>query len=370
MSHNMSGFSEPGLDIYFQSARARVDGKATSHLVQFIQSARKTLDCAIYDLKDHDVVSALKSVADKVTLRIAYDGGKQKEVTGGPSLDPKPKGTAQIIEDAGLSKYATAIHVTGGHLMHSKYIIRDDDTVWTGSGNWTYGGLDLQDNNFLVLASQQLADAYKANFETIISRSHTHLTKTRKSETGRLLSPENTIRIGNVSVTPYFSGDGSEEIENAVGALLSKAKKVRIIAMLISDSGILQDMRRFKPANKDIEGVVDPHEMKQVMYPSRGTSKIPPALFWFARKDKRFVAAPSHAYSENDNNDFMHNKVMIIDDRIVITGSYNFSENAESNDENTLILESGDVADAYTTYLSPCLNSTKSTELHCLLNNI
>jgi hypothetical protein len=35
-----------------------------------------TINCAIYDLKDHDVVSALKSVANKVTLRIAYDGGK------------------------------------------------------------------------------------------------------------------------------------------------------------------------------------------------------------------------------------------------------------------------------------------------------
>ena len=52
-----------------------------------------------------------------------------------------------------------------------------------------------------------------------------HLTKTRKSETGRLLSPENTIRIGNVSVTPYFSGDGSEEIENAVGAYSARPKK-------------------------------------------------------------------------------------------------------------------------------------------------
>jgi phosphatidylserine/phosphatidylglycerophosphate/cardiolipin synthase-like enzyme len=90
--------------------------------------------------------------------------------------------------------------------------------------------------------------------------------------------------------------------------------------------------------------------MKQVMYPSRGTSKIPPALFWFARKDKRFVAAPSHAFSENDNNDFMHNKVMILDDSTVITGSYNFSESAESNDENMLILESSDVANAYTAY--------------------
>jgi phosphatidylserine/phosphatidylglycerophosphate/cardiolipin synthase-like enzyme len=123
--------------VYFQSARAHVDGKATGHLVEFIKSAKERIDCAIYDLKDPDVVGALKSVAEKVTLRIAYDGGKQKEVTGGPSVDPKPKGTAQIIEESGLSEYATAIHVSGGHLMHSKYIIRDDDTVWTGSGNWT-----------------------------------------------------------------------------------------------------------------------------------------------------------------------------------------------------------------------------------------
>jgi len=46
----------------------------------------------------------------------------------------------------------------------------------------------------------------------------------------------------------------------------------------------------------------------------------------------------------------MHNKVMILDDSIVITGSYNLSESAESNDENMLILESSDVANAYTKY--------------------
>jgi len=46
----------------------------------------------------------------------------------------------------------------------------------------------------------------------------------------------------------------------------------------------------------------------------------------------------------------MHNKVIILDDHTVITGSYNFSESAESNDENMLILESSDVAIAYTKY--------------------
>ena len=41
---------------------------------------------------------------------------------------------------------------------------------------------------------------------------------------------------------------------------------------------------------------------------------------------------------------------MIIDDKVVITGSYNFSENAELNDENMMIIESGAVVRAYTKY--------------------
>jgi phosphatidylserine/phosphatidylglycerophosphate/cardiolipin synthase-like enzyme len=180
---------------------------------QIVVDKTFTLDCAIYDLKDHDIVNALKSVANKVTLRIAYDGGKQKTVTGGPSLDPKPKGTAQIIEDAGLSKYATPIHVTGGHLMHSKYIIRDNDTVWTCSGNWTYGGLDLQDNNFLVLSSMQLADVYKDNFEAIISKSHTHSTKRRKADTASIISSERVIRIGKVMLLRTFQEEARKKLK-------------------------------------------------------------------------------------------------------------------------------------------------------------
>ena len=39
---------------------------------------------------------------------------------------------------------------------------------------------------------------------------------------------------------------------------------------------------------------------------------------------------------------------MIIDDRIVITGSYNFTKSAEkSNDENLLLIESPALAAAY-----------------------
>jgi phosphatidylserine/phosphatidylglycerophosphate/cardiolipin synthase-like enzyme len=48
------------------------------------------------------------------------------------------------------------------------------------------------------------------------------------------------------------------------------------------------------------------------------------------------------------NPDRMHHKVIIIDKRVVITGSYNFSASAETrNNENTLIIHSPEVASQY-----------------------
>ncbi|UFX98189.1 phospholipase D-like domain-containing protein [Candidatus Gromoviella agglomerans] len=42
-----------------------------------------------------------------------------------------------------------------------------------------------------------------------------------------------------------------------------------------------------------------------------------------------------------------HNKVIIIDDKIVITGSFNFSKNAENNAENLLIIRDEKIAKLY-----------------------
>jgi len=73
--------------------------------------------------------------------------------------------------------------------------------------------------------------------------------------------------------------------------------------------------------------------------------------------------APSKPFdrSGNDTNNFMHNKVMIIDDKVVITGSYNFSENAEANDENMLVIESDAVAGAYDKYFNALFALYKKT---------
>jgi phosphatidylserine/phosphatidylglycerophosphate/cardiolipin synthase-like enzyme len=51
---------------------------------------------------------------------------------------------------------------------------------------------------------------------------------------------------------------------------------------------------------------------------------------------------------QDGNPGTFHHKVFIIDDQVVVTGSFNFSNNAdESNDENVIIIINRDIADQY-----------------------
>jgi len=339
----------PDLKIYFLSHRAGINvDQIPKLLVSFIDGANNTLDCAIYDLKHEAVLAAFKKGKDRgVKIRLGYDGGKTKAVSGG-NVDPKPAGTTDAIDKAGLAGIATPLHSTGSHLMHDKFIVRDGKSVWTGSGNFTHGGLELQDNNFLILDSPDLAKTYALVLTNMLSDQHVH--------TGKMSGKPSPVSgkqvaLGKVSVTPYFTtGTGEvENVETGVVAALKSAKRIRIAAMLISDPNILESLFAFSKPGSDIKGVLDPGEMKQVMPPPQGKSKQDPKFFWFANGDKRFVAAPSKPYHPGDTNDFMHNKFMVLDDRVV-TGSYNFSENAESNDENLLVIKSPEVAAAYNAY--------------------
>lgn len=74
--------------------------------------------------------------------------------------------------------------------------------------------------------------------------------------------------------------------------------------------------------------------------------------------DNLYVSSPGSDFSylqgagidirSDDRGAFMHHKVMIIDDHIVVTGSYNWSASAEDrNDENTIILDSTSLAEIY-----------------------
>lgn len=332
-SHS-SSFSASGLNVYFQSKRAGLEAQLAERIAEFIQATRESLDCAIYDLRHPTILQALGAAAQRgVKLRIAFDGGKAR--TGGLSGDPKPDGTETAIQNAGLGQYATAVHEKGRHLMHDKFLVRDGHSVWMGSANFTVGGLELQDNNCLAIESPELAADYTATFAGLLT-----------GETGQTPPGGKTTQVGALTMTPYFAPAARESIEDTIDAALKRAKKLRVLAFLISDPGTLDALAPYaSDPNFDIRGVYDPNGMNDVLR----YTKQDPARFWFT-KDPRFVRAPTHAFSPAHEQDFMHNKVIIVDDSLVITGSYNFSENAELNDENLLAIQSPALAAAYTSY--------------------
>ena len=51
---------------------------------------------------------------------------------------------------------------------------------------------------------------------------------------------------------------------------------------------------------------------------------------------------------QDGNPRFLHDKIIILDNHIVISGSFNFSSNAtDNNDENVIIIDNPDIASLY-----------------------
>jgi phosphatidylserine/phosphatidylglycerophosphate/cardiolipin synthase-like enzyme len=67
---------------------------------------------------------------------------------------------------------------------------------------------------------------------------------------------------------------------------------------------------------------------------------------------------------QDGNPGFLHHKVIVVDERIVITGSMNFSTNAEeSNDENVIIIDNADIARLYLQEFDRVWNLSKEPDV-------
>jgi phosphatidylserine/phosphatidylglycerophosphate/cardiolipin synthase-like enzyme len=351
LAHAPARLAEPtialdGVTAYFQSKRTGLDAQLANRLVTFLDEARESLDCAIYDLRHPQVLAAFqRAVARGVHLRIAYDASKER--AGGLSADPKAGGTEAALAHAGLLSHATAVHEPGGHLMHDKFVLRDGRDVWVGSANFTVGGLELQDNTCLTVASPDLVGRFATAFANLGQPHRQHKQLEARAVDA---APGSSISIGSVTITPLFAPVAGEAIEEQLAGALTEAiqgrRRIRLLAFLLSDSGLLQALAPLAhQPDFDIRGVYDPNGMQDVLR----YTKLDRSLFWFLQ-DPRFAAAPSHAFSAKREQDFMHNKTLIVGDDVIYTGSYNFSENAEANDEVSLKVVSAPLATAYADY--------------------
>lgn len=276
-------------------------------LIQMIDNAQHTLDGAFYDIDNAEIVDALLRAQQRgVRVRLVTDSDNLTAKNSGPSGPPRVAITR--LKQAGIP----VVDDQRSGIMHHKFMVADGQAVWTGSTNLTDSSLFHHNNNALVLRSQPLAASYTAEFERMFSQRIFGPNPPRQV-------PFPRVQIGTTTVDVYFSPRGGGQ--QAVLEELRRARQ-RILFMTFSlTDKTAGDIIAAKQRQKvQIEGVFDSW---------LGAGQY--SLFNPLKTDGLNVR-------KDGNEALLHHKVIIVDNT-VITGSYNYSANAEnSNNENFLII--------------------------------
>ena len=322
-----------------------------ARLTAFIRAAKQSLDIAVYDMRLNEtlrsqLVAALRDRADAgVGIRFCFDGDKPVVPSVAAGQDPAPSGTSAFIQSLGYPWR----RIAGMKLMHSKFIVRDRASVWTGSTNMTNDAFTLMENNIVEIDSPALANSYAIDFEQLWE-------KENFENTGKIHTEPVSLTFAGQPLTArlMFSPGCGLEIDTEIARRVRTAqRRVRICSLLINSGTLIGELLDLLHAGRvQVDGVYDRTQMAEVYsqwqtVPSNHW-KIPALQEIVARA--HLVGKNSTPYSPTSRHDFMHNKVLVIDDT-VITGSYNFSRSAQFNAENIVFLESAALAETYSRYI-------------------
>ena len=300
----LSILSQSAINLWFLPEQgSEVEGEI-EHL---IDSAQKSLYVAVYDINDENLVNDLLSAHQKgIDVKVIMD---DKEAEHEWSIVSPLDGKNILRTDHNKSNF-----------MHNKFMVVDGSEVWTGSTNWTENGLFYNNNNSLLIDSEKLTEDYTAEFNEMWNG---------KFGAG---SPANTpypdVTVGGTHIQCYFAPE--DDVEDHIVSEIEKAKHSIDFATFTFTSIPIEDAIMKKIS----QGVA-----VRGIYESRQKSR------WCTYNNLKEAGA-NVIYDGNPKT--MHNKVFIIDDETVITGSYNPTKHANTaNDENVLIIHDKNIAGQY-----------------------
>lgn len=285
-----------------------------NNLVELINSAQSTIHIASFEFNLDNVAEALIAAHQRgVEVQWVTD-----DEHGLESDEEEGHGQFEEMEDAGIEIKDDQ----RGALMHNKFWIFDGNILWTGSTNITYNGTLLNNNNVIVFESTALADIYEREFQEMWTDGEFG---PRSSSTIDLQN----VKINQTAIQVLFGAE--DEVGEQLTEMLSQAESsIRFMAFAFThdDMGLaILDRNR---AGVDVAGIFE----------KRGSETE------YSEMTSLFCG--DIPVRQDGNSRTFHHKVIIIDDHIVITGSFNFSANADdSNDENLVVVDNAEIAAQY-----------------------
>ncbi len=289
-------------------------GSIEETIIAKIDAAQESIHIASFEFDLTPVADALIRAHDRgVDVRWVTDDEHGIEADEDPG-----RGQFAMLEDDGIE-----IKDDGrGALMHNKFWIFDREIVWTGSTNVTESGIFEQDNNVIVVHSPELAEIYEREFDEMWAGEF-------GPKSPSTVDQQSLIVDGTQMQVLFASED--DVMDYIIPYIENAQSSIRFLAFSFTHDGMGEAMRARSTAGVDVMGVFEKTGS------STEYSELGP------------MYCQGMAVRRDENPSFLHHKVVIIDDHIVITGSLNFSDNAdESNDENVLIVDNADIAALYT----------------------
>jgi phosphatidylserine/phosphatidylglycerophosphate/cardiolipin synthase-like enzyme len=274
-------------------------GGPDTDLAKAIEQARLSVDIAIYDLNLWSIRDALlKAYRRGVAVRV---------ITESDNLD---EAEIQDLKNAGIP----VLGDRRGGLMHNKYVVIDRSEIWTGSMNFTTTDGYLNNNNLLRIRSSRLAEDYTVEFNEMFQDD-------LFGPDVRAATPYPEVTIDGIPVAVYFSPDDGAQA-HLVELLNGAQRSIYFLAFSWTSDDL---------TNAVLERAQNGVVVAGVMEESQVQSNI-------GSDYDRFQQAGLDVRLDGNSRN-MHHKVIIIDEKIVVTGSYNFTNSAEEfNDENVLVL--------------------------------
>ena len=289
-------------------------GSIEGRLIEKINAAKTSIHIASFEFDLTPVAEALIAAKQRgVDVRWVTDD------ENGLEADEEPdRGQFAMLQDAGIEVRSD----TRSALMHNKFWIFDGQIVWTGSTNITENGIFDQDNNAIAIQSPELAAIYEREFQEMWDGQFGPRSPSTLDEQVAMVN-------GSRIVVVFTSEDPA--LENAIVPLVKSAtKSIRFLTFSFTDFPLADTMSQRAKAGVDVAGVFE----------KVGSETEASEL--------RTLMCRSVPVKQDGNSGFLHHKVIIVDERIVITGSMNYSTNAEeNNDENVIIIDNAEIARLY-----------------------
>jgi phosphatidylserine/phosphatidylglycerophosphate/cardiolipin synthase-like enzyme len=290
-----------------------LQGTVAAALIDHIDAAQSTIHIAAFEFNLTPVAEALIA-AHQRGVEVLWVTDDEHGIEADEEED---HGQFAMLEAAGIQIRDDERSA----LMHNKFWIFDDRTVWTGSTNVTVNGVLRNNNNVIVIESPQLAAIYEREFDEMWAGEF--------GPTSASTADNQAVTVAGTPVQVFFAAE--DEVASRLVPLIENAdERIRFMAFSFTHDAMGAAVLARAEAGVDVQGIFETRgsETQYSQMPGLYCAGVP------VRQD--------------GNPRTFHHKVFVIDDEMVITGSFNFSANADdSNDENVLIVTNGEIAAQY-----------------------